>query len=103
METTSGYSTAANHADDVRRDDELWQTAKRRVGFKYSLLSYVIVNAFLIGVWYFTVGPHHYFWPIWPLIGWGVGLLFQYLGAYHSSNVFSAEKEYEKLKGKKNY
>ncbi|WP_207492144.1 2TM domain-containing protein [Aridibaculum aurantiacum] len=98
METTTKQTTSANHADDLRRDDVLWQMAKRRAGFKYSLLAYIFVNLFLIATWYFTSGSHSYFWPVWPMLGWGIGLAFQYFGAYHGDNVFSAEKEYEKMK-----
>lgn len=85
---------------DSRRDDMLWQMAKRRAAFKFTLVAYVLVNLFLIGVWYFTKGPGTYFWPMWPLMGWGIGLAFQYYGAYRSDTMFSVEKEYEKLKRK---
>ncbi len=81
-----------------QHNDALWQIAKRRAAFKAGLLAYVIVNALLIGIWYVTSGAGSYFWPIWPILGWGVGMLTQYVGAYHSTQIFSAEKEYEKLK-----
>lgn len=80
------------------RDKQLWKTARRRAAFKTSLLAYFTVNTFLIAIWYFTSGVHSYFWPKWPLMGWGIGLTFQYLGAYHSLGIFSVEREYEKLK-----
>ncbi len=102
METSSNQSTnfpSALASDASRKDDALWQLAKKRAGFKWSLASYLFVNTFLIGVWYFTSGNHYNnFWPIWPLLGWGVGITFQYFNAYHSSTIFSTEQEYEKLK-----
>ena len=85
-----------------QRDEQLWQLAKKRAGFKRSLASYFFVNSFLVGVWYFSSGPHSYFWPVWPMLGWGVGIAFHYFEAYHGSKIFSAEDEYEKLKREKN-
>jgi 2TM domain len=84
---------------DNMHNNELWETARRRAGFKKSLTSYLLVNTFLIGIWYFTTGGNsQHFWPIWPILGWGLGLAFQYANAYMGTQIFSAEKEYEKLK-----
>ena len=88
--------------NDNQRDEILWQIAKKRAAFKWSFSVYVFVNAFLIGVWYFTTGPGNYFWPIWPILGWGIGILFQYLNAYQGNNVFTAEREHERLKNQQN-
>ena len=87
--------------EDKQRDEMLWKIAKKRASFKLSFSIYVFVNAFLIGVWYFSSGPHSYFWPIWPELGWGIGLLFQYLNAYQKHD-FTAEQEYERLKNQQN-
>jgi hypothetical protein len=88
--------------NDNQRDEVLWKIAKKRAAFKRSFSLYVFVNAFLIGVWYFSSGPQSYFWPVWPMLGWGVGLLLQYLGAYQGRNIFSDEQEYERLKNQQN-
>jgi hypothetical protein len=39
-------------------------------------------------------------WPVWSMLGWGIGLLFQYLNAYGGGKKDLEEKEYEKLKNK---
>ncbi len=83
--------------NEQQRDEELWQTAKARVAFKWSLASYIIVNSFLIGIWYFT-SKNDYFWPIWPILGWGIGIAFHYARAYHSNQLSSVENEYNRLK-----
>ncbi len=44
--------------------------AKR--GFSIHAAMYVIVNVLLVGVW--AVSGARYFWPIWPVAGWGIGL-----------------------------
>jgi membrane-bound metal-dependent hydrolase YbcI (DUF457 family) len=84
------------------KDQQLWETAKQRAAFKRNLAAYFLVNTFLVCVWYFTNGGRlsGHFWPLWPILGWGFGLALQYVGAYHGSNYFSVEKEYEDLKKK---
>jgi hypothetical protein len=82
------------------KDNQLWYQAKKRAGFKWSLLSYLLVNTFLTGVWLF--GGQGHFWPAWCMLGWGFGLVMQYFNAYHRTGMFSIEKEYEKLKNESN-
>ena len=84
--------------NEQRKDDILWQAARKRAGFKRSLLTYIIINIFLIGVWFLSSGPDSYFWPVWPILGWGIGVAFQYANAYHGNKIFTTEQEYEKLK-----
>jgi len=84
--------------DNQHKDDLLWRQAKKRASFKWSLATYFFVNTFLVAVWFFSSGYDSYFWPIWPMLGWGIGIAFQYFEAYHGSKMFSAEQEYEKLK-----
>ncbi len=80
------------------KDEVLWQLAKERVAFKWSLLSYIIVNLFLSGIWFYSSRDFNHFWPIWPILGWGIGLAFQYAKAYHGNQVNRIENEYQKLK-----
>ena len=37
---------------------------------------------------------------VWPMIGWGIGLAFQYLDAYGGNKTDLVQKEYERLKNK---
>ena len=39
---------------------------------------YVLVMAMLIGIW--AVTGMGYFWPIWPMMGWGIGIVGKALG-----------------------
>lgn len=80
-------------------EQELREEAKKRVGFKSHLLTYAIVVPFLWLIWYFT-SPGSYKWPIWPSLGWAVGLAFHYASVYHMDSVFSVEKEMDKLRDK---
>ncbi len=94
------------------KDPILWEIAKKRASFKGHLTSYIIVNGFLWALWYFTSGNHdlsfgegHWGerlpWPIWPTLGWGIGLAFHYADAYIFPRANSVEREYQKLKNKK--
>jgi hypothetical protein len=82
---------------DNFNNDRLWQLAKKRAAFKASLVSYFVINSFLIAIWFFASGVRSYFWPVWPMLGWGLGLAFQYFSAYHGNRAFTAEEEYKKL------
>jgi len=84
------------------KDPELWEIAHKRASFKSHLLSYLIVNAFFWVLWYFTGGrvrDEEFFpWPLWPMLGWGIGLAFHYAEAYVFPKSNSVEREYQKLK-----
>lgn len=40
--------------------------------------SYLLVMAMLVGIWALT--GTGYFWPIWPMMGWGIGVASHMLG-----------------------
>lgn len=50
--------------------------------------SYVMVNALLVVIWLVT-SPGGYFWPIWPILGWGLGLVFHAIGTFGSSTRYA--------------
>jgi hypothetical protein len=77
-------------------DEQLRQLARKRVEFRTHLIVYLVINTALWVIWFLT--GQGYIWPIWPLVGWGVGVLFQYLFDYRASRILSEEKEYNKLK-----
>src|SRR5438045_1843217 len=90
------------------RDEQLWRIAKKRAGFKKHLATYLIINAFLWAMWYFTLGHTQienvsidgdsFPWPIWTTLAWGVGLAFSYYNAYHNNRESATMREYQKLK-----
>jgi hypothetical protein len=45
----------------------------RRVWDSEHVRAYVAVNVMLIAIWALTGAG--YFWPIWPILGWGVGVV----------------------------
>jgi|WetSurMetagenome_2_1015567.scaffolds.fasta_scaffold105839_1 hypothetical protein len=84
---------------------EIYQVARKRVeekkGFYTHLASYVVVNAMLVIIWAIT-NPG-YPWFIWPLAGWGIGVIFHFLGvfAFNKGTAWESkeiEKEAERLR-----
>jgi hypothetical protein len=77
-------------------DTQLHELARKRVEFRTHLIVYCVTNGALWIIWWFTGAS--YPWPVWPLVGWGIGLLFHYLFDYRSSRLLSEDEEYNKLK-----
>lgn len=46
---------------------------KKKRDFKTHVLVYVTVNTFLVVIW--AVTGAGFFWPIFPLLGWGIGVV----------------------------
>lgn len=81
----------------IPSDEDIRKMAKARVGFRQHLATYVIINAFLAGVWWFTGGPRGYYWPVWVHLGWGLGLVFNWWGVYGGGQD-AVKREEEKLR-----
>ncbi len=69
MDDVTGAPEAST---DTERDAARKRVQKRR-NLQGGVVAYVVVNAFLVGVWALTGAG--YFWPGWVIAGWGVGLL----------------------------
>jgi hypothetical protein len=82
------------------KDPQLWNLAGRRASFKIHLAVYVVMSIFFWAVWYFSGGQRYTTglpWPVWPMLGWGIGVAFHYVGAYVAHSNTSVNREYEKL------
>ncbi|NWJ47537.1 MAG: 2TM domain-containing protein [Chloroflexi bacterium] len=70
------YETAYRQAE---------RRVKAKVGFYWHLASYLVVNGLLIGIYLLTAlaaSGLYYPWFIWPLAGWGIGLVFNFLAVF---------------------
>jgi hypothetical protein len=80
-------------------DEEIREYAikaiKKKRDFKSHVVAYVIVNAFLVLIWYLS-SPDAYFWPIWVMGGWGIGLAFNAWDVYGRSNGPIGEDEIQR-------
>lgn len=57
----------------------------KRRKFRGDAVAYVVINAFLVGIW--AVAGFGYFWPGWVLAGWGVLLLLDGWDAFYRHDV----------------
>lgn len=95
----------------LERDEFLWKQAKKRVGFKMHLRSYLIINTGLWLIYLLTnLGSFgnldfrgaNFPWPLLAMTGWGIGLVSHYLSVYTPTNERSMiEREYEKLRSQR--
>ncbi|MFC1906622.1 2TM domain-containing protein [Chloroflexota bacterium] len=76
-------------------EEEIYHQARKRVeekkGFFIHLAVYIVINILLVLIWAFPSGGGEP-WFLWPLGGWGIGLLFHFLGVF----VFSKRTDWEK-------
>jgi hypothetical protein len=77
-------------------DAQLHKLARKRVEFKSHIVVYGVVIAVLWIIWWVT--GRGYPWPVWPMAGWGIGVLFHYMFDYRTSRFLSEEEEYNRLK-----
>ena len=80
-------------------EEERYYQAKKRVeemkGFYGNLASYVVVNIFLI-ILNLATSPAH-LWFFWPLLGWGIGVVFHAMAVFKVSP-FGKDWEERKMK-----
>ena len=81
------------------RNPQLWRLARRRAKFQAGLVVFLLVNAGLWALWYFTGQESNPIpWPLWVTFFWGIGMVASGLKAYGSLGwADRSEREYEKL------
>lgn len=97
--------------EEIRR--KAWARVHAKRGFFIHLSVYIIVNAFLVCMWAVSMaggnwgsgwGMHAgrgYFWPLWIIVFWGIGLVvhclsvFVFHGNWEQKEV---EKEVQRIK-----
>ena len=89
-----------NTQTNDQRDHDLWKQAKKRVSFRRHFAAYLIVNGFLWCLWLFSGARMHsgFPWPLFPMLGWGIGIAFAYYDAFLNPGNDAVSREYEKLK-----
>ncbi|HEY0649222.1 2TM domain-containing protein [Phenylobacterium sp.] len=85
--------------DDVELRRLAIRRADMKLAFRSHLMAYVIVNAGLVMINLLT--SDDYFWFIWPMLGWGIGLAAHGVTVYMDGEGMRdrlIEQELEKLR-----
>jgi hypothetical protein len=84
--------------DTTEPSTDLRQQARERVekkrDFKTHLFFYFLINAILVGIWA-IVTPDALFWPIFPILGWGIGVAGNAWDVFVRKPITDAEIERE--------
>lgn len=79
---------------------ERYQKARKKVkaikGFYANLVMYILVISFLAFI-NLKYTPEH-IWFCWPMLGWGIGLLFHAFGVFKIVPFFGEDWEEKKIK-----
>jgi hypothetical protein len=82
------------------QEEERYIKAKKRVeeikGFYGNLIAYVIVNIGLLVINLLT--SPNYLWFFWPMLGWGIGVVFHGMKVFNYMPFIGKDWEEKKIK-----
>jgi uncharacterized ion transporter superfamily protein YfcC len=72
---------------------------KKKRDFRTHVVIYVAVNAFLVAIW--AVTGAGFFWPVFPILGWGIGVIANGWDVYGRKPITEDEirQEADRLRG----
>lgn len=76
--------TDVQEVPEEERRDRAIARLRKKSEFRAHLLAYVLINAFLVTIWALTGAG--FIWPVFPMLGWGIGL------AFHARDVYWGEE-----------
>ena len=76
---------AEPHTPEERLRERAERRVKSQVDLRGHLLLYVLVNVFLMVIWWVTGAA--FFWPVFPIVGWGIGVAMHAWDAYGPGTV----------------
>jgi len=73
---------------------------KEESGSTLHFAVYILINSFLIGLWWFTGGLAIFPWFLFPLLGWGIGIIGHALAVFRGPPYIErkTQEEYRRLK-----
>jgi hypothetical protein len=71
---------------DVELRERAIKRLKKRRDFHGHLLVYLLVNSFFVVIWA-VVSPGSFFWPVFPIVGWGIGVVMNAWDVYFADEI----------------
>jgi len=90
MTGTSEPESVAARSPDY---EQACTRVEKKRKFTSDVVAYVVINAFLVGVW--AVTGFGYFWPGWVLAAWGVFLVLDAWNLYYRKPITEEDIERE--------
>jgi hypothetical protein len=74
---------------------------RKKRDFKAHVLIYLLVNAFLVVIWAVSRDGDEFFWPIFVIVGWGIGVVANAWDVYGRKPITEDEirRETDRLRG----
>lgn len=88
----------------MEEDTALWKEArkqaKQKVDFYVHFAIYLVVNAFIFIQWWAIGGPGTFPWFLFPLGGWGIGVVAHFISAFTGGGFLATQtrREYERMR-----
>ncbi len=84
----------------MTQDQRQWAINRIRAkrAFWVHLAVYVAVNVLLVVIW--AAGSRDYFWPVWPMLGWGIGVVAHGVTVHVGPSTISEERIDRELRGR---
>ncbi|HEU5268660.1 MAG TPA: 2TM domain-containing protein [Jatrophihabitans sp.] len=96
----SGTGHSAIDQTDQLRERAVKQLKKRRDLLTHVVV-YVLVNSFLVMLWLMSGDNRGFFWPIFPIAGWGIAVLLNAWDVWRGDDFSPAaiDQEMRRLQG----
>ena len=90
---------AGNAATEQELREQALRQLKKKRDFWSHVLIYVLVNALLVVIW--AVTDADFFWPIFPIVGWGIGVAMNAWDVYGRKPISEDQvrREMDRLRG----
>ena len=79
-------------------DQKKYREAKKRVKAKKEFFEHLSTYLVMGGFFFFlnALTSFGHWWFFWPMLGWGIGVMFHYIGVFGVPGVGQLDKEWEK-------
>ena len=74
------------------------QRIRSKRELRVHLTVYVAVNALLVLIWAMTGAG--YFWPLWPILGWGIAIVIHAVTVYQGSSEITEAQIDREMRGR---